>query len=46
VVSERDRVGPCREDPVGEPWRDPDAVREVLPVDDAKTGVDLGAERG
>ena len=41
VVPERDRVGAGSEDPVCEPWRDPDPVRGVLAVDDAEVDLEL-----
>jgi len=39
VVAQRQRVRPRGQQPFGEPWRDADAVCDVLAVDDA--GVDL-----
>jgi len=44
VVAERDRVGAGGEQDVGELGRDPDAVRDVLAVDDADVGVELVAQ--
>ena len=47
VVAERDRVGAGGEQPLGEPRRDADAVRDVLAVDDADVDVELArAARG
>jgi hypothetical protein len=45
VVAERDRVGARLQQPVGELRRDPDAVGDVLAVDDDDVGRDLVAER-
>jgi len=36
VVAERDRVGPCGEQPLGQAGRDPCPVGDVLAVDDAE----------
>jgi hypothetical protein len=41
VVSERERVGPGGEQPVGEPWRQARAVGRVLRIDDAEAGSEL-----
>jgi hypothetical protein len=44
VVAERDRVGARGEQPVGELRCDPDAVGDVLAVDDADVGAELLSE--
>jgi hypothetical protein len=44
VVAERDRVRACGEHAVGESGRDAHSVGEVLAVDDARVGSQLGAE--
>ena len=44
VVAERDHVCACGEHPGGELGRDPDAVGEVLAVDDAERGAELFAQ--
>jgi hypothetical protein len=46
VVAERDRVGPQLEQLLRELRRDPDAVGDVLAVDDAEVDVELLAQRG
>ena len=46
VVAERDRVGADREQLLGELGRDPDAVGDVLAVDDAEVDAELAAETG
>ena len=45
VVAERDRVGAGGEEAVGQLRRDPDAVRDVLAVDDADRGIELRPQR-
>jgi hypothetical protein len=44
VVAERDRVRTRREQPLGEPRRQPAPVRRVLAVDDAEVDVELLAQ--
>ena len=44
VVAERDRVGAGGEEALGELRRDADAVGDVLAVDDAERGVELGPQ--
>jgi hypothetical protein len=46
VVPERDHVGACAEQPLGELRRDAGAVGDVLAVDDADVGPELVAEAG
>ena len=46
VVAERERVRARGEEPFGEPRRDPDAVRDVLAVDDAGVDVEALAQAG
>jgi hypothetical protein len=46
VVPERERVGARREQAVGEPWRDPCPVGDVLRVDDAEAGAELLLQAG
>ena len=46
VVAEREGVGACGEQPLGEARRDADAVRDVLAVDDADVDVELLAQAG
>ena len=46
MVAERDGIRPRGEQPVREPRRDADAVRDVLAVDDAGVDVELLAEAG
>ena len=44
VVAERDRIGPGRQQLLGEARGDPDPVSGVLAVDDAEVDSELGAE--
>jgi hypothetical protein len=46
VIAEREHVGPCCEQALGEARRDPRPVRDVLAVDDAEAGVQLLLEPG
>jgi hypothetical protein len=46
VVAERDRVRSGREQLLGELRRDPDAVRDVLAVEDDEVDGELVAQRG
>ena len=46
MVAERDRIGTDREQPLGELGCDPDAVGDVLAVDDAEVDAELVAETG
>jgi len=46
VVAERDRVGPGREQPVGQARRDARPVGDVLAVDDAEADAVLLLQRG
>jgi len=46
VVAERDRVDAGREHLVSKLRRDPDTVREILAVQDAKIDPQLVAQRG
>jgi hypothetical protein len=46
VIAECEHVGPCGEQALGEPGRDPRPVRDVLAVDDAEARVQLLFEPG
>jgi hypothetical protein len=45
VIAEREHVGSGREQPLGQPRRDPGAVGDVLAVDDAEADVQLLLQR-
>jgi len=45
VVSQRDGICTCGQQPLREAWRDPDAVRDVLAVHDARVCVHPFAQR-
>jgi hypothetical protein len=44
VIAEGDRVRARDEQPLGELGRDPDSVGDVLAVDDAEVGLELGPQ--